>query len=288
MPPYELKQSKIKVDPTRDPYVQYRLKKLMADDSTPVKEAGYRRIIGDYVNREFDRLRTADMAGIRFRHAMNVRAQDQLHNTRMNILQKQNLDLERSNSNKEMKGALIGGLLELGGIGINLFNKHKMEAIDRQKAEVNADMMELTLNDARKNKMIDEKTYDRHMENIKRLRDSSAGGNGINWKKKFGLSNNDATGDPIVPGNISLQNRPRVKNPDGSVSTIKSMSIGTDKGEVLIPMIGPKGEKWSAEEAIRNYHRTGKHLGIFRTPQEADFYADKLHNQQSSMLFKPY
>ncbi len=82
-----------------------------------------------------------------------------------------------------------------------------------------------------------------------------------------------------MAGNIDIHNRPVVRNRDGSISTVRTISIGTDKGEVLIPtVIGNRVV--SDDEAIREYERTGKHLGIFRTPDEATSYAKSLHNQQ--------
>ena len=84
-------------------------------------------------------------------------------------------------------------------------------------------------------------------------------------------------------GNIDLKNRPIHRNPDGSISTVKSMSFGTDEGEVLLPTISDDGRELTPEEAFQQYRKTGKHLGIFDTPENATKYAEDLHNSQDAM-----
>lgn len=85
----------------------------------------------------------------------------------------------------------------------------------------------------------------------------------------------------LEKGNIDIHNRPVVKNSDGSISTVRSMSTNIDGREVLIPTVSDDGRIMSDDEAIDNFMRTGKHLGMFDNPGDATAYAESLHNQQA-------
>jgi hypothetical protein len=87
----------------------------------------------------------------------------------------------------------------------------------------------------------------------------------------------------LIVGNIDLANRPIHANSDGSISTVRSLSIGTDEGEVLIPTVAPNGALLSDEEAIELYLRTRQHLGVFADVESATEYAETLHLQQAEL-----
>lgn len=105
--------------------------------------------------------------------------------------------------------------------------------------------------------------------------------------KKYGIS----TFRPgFGYGNIDLTDRPMYKNPDGSISTVDSFSTNIDGREVLLPQIGRDAQgntvRWTEDQAIDNYLKTGENLGTFRTVDDANAYAEWLHNQQAGDLEK--
>lgn len=90
---------------------------------------------------------------------------------------------------------------------------------------------------------------------------------------------------PTDTGNIDLANRPAIKNEDGTLSTIQSISINEDGKEVLIPTVREGLDRvMSDKEAIDWYHQTGEYLGKFDNVEDATAYAKELSKGQQARL----
>lgn len=100
--------------------------------------------------------------------------------------------------------------------------------------------------------------------------------------KRISTENNQPKPSGLIEaGNIDIHNRPIVRNKDGSISTVRSMSVNFDGKEFLIPTVSDDGRIMSESEAINYFIKTRKHLGAFDTSDNATKYAESLHNQQA-------
>ena len=106
-------------------------------------------------------------------------------------------------------------------------------------------------------------------------------------KTRLDRKKRQAGGRLLERGNIDLGSRPRVYNPDGTISTVRSMNFGEDGREVLVPTVKKDpfhpmgGYIMSDEEAMKHYRDTGEHIGKFSTPAAAEDYAQRLHEEQA-------
>jgi hypothetical protein len=88
----------------------------------------------------------------------------------------------------------------------------------------------------------------------------------------------------LEPGNIDLTRRPHVQNEDGSVSTVRSMGVNIDGKEVLIPTVSDDGRIMSDDEAVDEYKRTGRHLGVYASPEASTAAAEAIHRDQEANM----
>lgn len=124
-----------------------------------------------------------------------------------------------------------------------------------------------------------------HLKVIKALREELTGQGAIKAANDLleALGKVSSAQGMIEKGNLDLLHRPQHKNDDGSISTVLSMGIEADNKQVLIPRIDLLGKLMTEEEAVREFYRTGGHLGKFDTIENAEKYAKALHEQQAAL-----
>lgn len=88
----------------------------------------------------------------------------------------------------------------------------------------------------------------------------------------------------IVEGTIDLNERPLVKRDNGKISTVDSITIEEDGQYIVIPKVAPWGEVITPKQAIDLYHEEGQHLGIFKSQEEADKFAQNLHKSEEQRI----
>jgi hypothetical protein len=91
----------------------------------------------------------------------------------------------------------------------------------------------------------------------------------------------------VQPGNLDLNAR-RVYHgkprdfPLEDYRTENSMSGNVDGLEIIIPTV-VNGQQLTEEQAWDHYFKTGENLGSFQTPQQAEEYAQRIHERQAEV-----
>lgn len=102
----------------------------------------------------------------------------------------------------------------------------------------------------------------------------------------------------ISRGPVDIYHRPIHKNEDGSISTVNSVSYGTNRDgknvEVLVATVLPDGSMISEDEAIKrseDAYANGKEsdvdIAVFDSPEHATAYAKALHDMNEKVYEKP-
>jgi hypothetical protein len=100
----------------------------------------------------------------------------------------------------------------------------------------------------------------------------NVGPGNVGWTTPYGT---------VEKGNIDLNNRPKVPNPNGGYSTVDSVNFTEKDGtEVLIPLVVGNAIL-KPRDAWKHYKQTGEHLGKFNSRAAAEAYAQKLHEDQA-------
>jgi hypothetical protein len=89
---------------------------------------------------------------------------------------------------------------------------------------------------------------------------------------------------PIEPATLDPGSQPAVQNPDGSISTVRTIGANVDGKEVNLPTVSPEGKILTNDQAVQQYRDTGKHLGVYDNPITAEAAAKALHNQEASQI----
>jgi len=77
----------------------------------------------------------------------------------------------------------------------------------------------------------------------------------------------------------------QIHNPDGSVSTEQSITVGTDRGYINLPTI-IDGKRLTDQEAIKRALLTGKHSEPYKTIEEAEKSAQERSDAIGRLLAK--
>ena len=88
----------------------------------------------------------------------------------------------------------------------------------------------------------------------------------------------------LVAPTLDPSTQPAVLGPDGKISTVRTIGVNIDGRDVNIPTVGVDGTIMSNDEAIDEYKKTGKHLGIYDSQERADQAAEAYHKIEQMQI----
>ena len=135
---------------------------------------------------------------------------------------------------------------------------------------------------ATRNSNTDDGRLDQIIESLKGKQGAPATRDAITDAGNTGIAPDD--NGQVITGNIDLSNRPRVKNPDGKISTVRTIGVQADGLEFVIPTVSDDGKLLSDAQAIALFKKSKKHLGAFKTKEQATDFAKQLHESEAAKL----
>lgn len=93
-----------------------------------------------------------------------------------------------------------------------------------------------------------------------------------------------ANSKAVTAPTLDTTKQPTVKNEDGTQSTVSTMGFDIDGKYVNLPTISPEGARLTPAQAVEQYRKTGKHLGIFNNRAEGDAAAQETHLSEEKRI----
>lgn len=89
---------------------------------------------------------------------------------------------------------------------------------------------------------------------------------------------------PVTAPTMDPTKQPIVQNPDGTRSTVSTMGFDIDGKYYNLPTISPDGKRLTPDEAVAEFRKTGRHLGVYNSREEGDAAAQALHLNEEKRI----
>lgn len=95
-------------------------------------------VTANWMNAEYNRLRTLDNAGLKHKMYMKSLANRKRFGASMRSLEQQKINLANKRTDDAVQGAMLGGLLQVGGIAYNKAEQKEQAVTDAKTDRINA------------------------------------------------------------------------------------------------------------------------------------------------------